>query len=83
MNQEKYRQELIGLMREAMTYGDNDPSVASDYLNSKKDPGFLASKERKEALSRARKVLNETRDRPAWFVLKCLGLSEDDLAQAG
>jgi hypothetical protein len=82
MNQEKYRRELIDLMQEALAYADNDPSRASDYLNGKKEPGFLASKERKEAFSRARKVLSETRDRPTWFVLKCLGLNEDDLAQA-
>ncbi len=82
MNQEKYQQELIDLVQEALIQGENDAAAASDYLNAMKKPGFLASKERKEAFYRARKVFNETRDRPVWFVLKCLGLDENDIQQA-
>lgn len=82
MNQEKYQQELIDLVQEALTQGENDAAAAADYLNAMKKPGFLASKERKEAFFRARKVLNETRDRPVWFVLKCLGLDENDIQRA-
>lgn len=79
MNQERYQEFLIDYIREALIYGDKDVSEAANYLQSQRTSRFFAKAEKKEALRRARKVFSSYQDRPLWFVLKCLGLEEEDV----
>lgn len=79
MNQERYQEYLIDYIREALIYSDKDVSAAANYLQSQRTARFFAKAEKKEALRRAQKVFSSYQDRPLWFVLKCLGLQEDDL----
>lgn len=79
MDQEKYTQFLIEFTKEALDNSDGSTQGASNYLSGKKKPGLLASKEKKEAFYRARKIFAEMRDRHLWLVLKALGLKEDDV----
>ena len=79
MNQERYKQYVIAYVKEALSYGDNNADQAADYLQSLKKPGFLSNKEQKEAYVRTQKIFGAYRDRPLWFVLKCLGITQDEL----
>lgn len=79
MDQERFQKHLIEFIKEAIDMSDGSASGASDYLNSKKKPGFLARDEKKKAFYRVQKVFSETRDRPMWFVLQCFGLKAEDL----
>ncbi len=79
MNKALFDQYLRDYVREALIYGDQNVDEAASYLSSQKSPRFLARKERKLALERAQKVFSAYRDRPLWFVLKCLGIESDEL----
>jgi len=77
MNKERYDQFLDEFIRAALIYGDQDVDAAASYLMNQRTPRFLAKQEKKLALERAQKVFSAYRDRPLWFVLKCLGLEAD------
>ena len=79
MKREKYDEYLLGYIREALIYGDNDIGQAANWLNAQKTRRFFASVEQKEALRRAQKIFTSYQDRPLWFVLKCFDLTEEDL----
>ncbi|MBS1250111.1 MAG: hypothetical protein MAG431_01701 [Chloroflexi bacterium] len=81
MEHKIYRQYLHEYVLEALEKEDDDVSAAADYLLDKKKPFLLAKnrKEKRAALKRAQKLFQESRDRPAWIVLKSIGL--DDLAK--
>jgi len=85
MDQEQYKHYLIQTIKEALENSSGTVEGAADYLASKKKPFFLTRHypEKKEALYRAKKVFNTTRDRPLWFVLSCLGLKTEDLEDNG
>lgn len=78
MDTKIYQQYLEEYVLEALEKKNDDVSAAADYLAEKKNPFLLAKdrKEKKAALQRAKKLLEETRDRPAWIVLKSIGLDE-------
>jgi len=77
MNKERYDQFLEEFIREALIYGDQDVDAAASYLMSQRTPRLFVKQEKKLALERAQKVFSAYRDRPLWFVLKCLGLEAD------
>ncbi len=77
MKKELYDQYLEELIREALIFGDKDVDAAASYLLGQRIPRFLVKQEKKLALERAQKVFSAYRDRPLWFVLKCLGLEAD------
>ncbi len=81
MDHKIYQQHLQEYVLEALEKKNDDVPAAADYLLNKKKPSILAKyrKEKKAALERARKLFAESRDRPAWIVLKSIGL--DDLAK--
>ncbi len=79
MNKERFDQYLKDYIREALIYGDNDVTAAANYLLGQRKPGILAKPEQKQALERAQKVFGSYQDRPLWFVLKCLGLTEAEI----
>jgi hypothetical protein len=79
MNKDLFDQYLRDYVREALIYGDKDVDEAANFLLSQRKPGFLSKKEKKEALERAQKVFSAYRDRPLWFVMKCLGLDAEEL----
>ena len=79
MNKDLFDQYLRDYVGEALIYGDQKVDEAADYLLSQRKPRFLARNERKLALERAQKVFSAYRDRPLWFVLKCLGIESDEL----
>ena len=79
MNQERYNQFVIEYVKEALIQGDNNVDLAADYLLGLKKPGFLSKNEQREAYTRTRKIFGAYRDRPLWFVLKCLGITQEDL----
>lgn len=79
MNKDLFDQYLRDYVREALIYGDRNVDEAANYLTNQRTPRFLVRKERKMALERAQKVFSAYRDRPLWFVLKCLGLDLDEL----
>ena len=79
MNQELFTQYVKEYVKEALIYSDNNVDIAADFLIGLKKPGFLSKNEKKEALIRTQKVFRAYRDRPLWFVLKCLGLRQEDL----
>jgi hypothetical protein len=79
MNKDLFDQYLRDYVKEALIYGDQNVDEAASYLMSQRTPRFFAKKERKEALERAQKVFSAYRDRPLWFVLKCLGIETDDM----
>ena len=79
MNREKYDEYLLGYIREALIYGDNDIGQAANWLNAQKTRRFFTRAEQKEALLRSQKIFTSYQDRPLWFVLKCFDLTEDDL----
>ena len=78
MNKALYDQYLEDYVQEALTYGNQNVDEAANYLMSQRKPRFLAKHEKKLALERAQKVFSAYRDRPLWFVLKCLGLEADN-----
>ena len=82
MNQELYQQYVIEFISEALIYSDNNVDLAADYLLGKKKPGLFSRSEKKQAFERTQKVFSQCRDRPLWFVLKCMGLSQEDLDAA-
>jgi hypothetical protein len=81
MNQAKYEQFLLEIIKEALEYGDGTVAGAASYLEGKKKPFFLSLnvEEKRLALERTRKVFTTNRDRPIWFILKCFGLKPEDL----
>jgi hypothetical protein len=81
MDYDLYKNYLEQYALEALEESGDDVSRAADILSKKKKPSFFARhrREKREALSRLKKLFNESRDRPAWIVLKSLGL--DDLAK--
>ena len=82
MDQELYQQFVIEFIRDALVYSDNNVDLAADYLLGKKKPGIFSKAEKKQAFERTQKVFSQCRDRPLWFVLKCLGLSQEDINAA-
>jgi hypothetical protein len=78
MNRELFNQYLHDYIREALTYGNKTVDEAANYLLSQKPRRFFAKQEQKEALVRAQKNFSAYRDRPLWFVLKCLGYTLED-----
>lgn len=78
MNKELFDQYLREYVREALIYGDQNVDEAANFLQSQRKPRFLVRQEKKLALERAQKVFSAYRDRPLWFVLKCLGLETED-----
>ena len=78
MDRKIYQQYLEEYVINALEEENDDVSAAAAHLNNKKKPSVFAKdrKEKDAALKRARKLLAETRDRPAWIVLKSLGLDE-------
>ena len=79
MNKDLFDQFLRDYVREALIYSDNNVDEAANHLLNQKKPGFLSKQEKKIALERAQKVFSAYRDRPLWFVLKCLGLDSEEL----
>jgi hypothetical protein len=79
MNKDLFDRYLRDYVREALIYGDQKVDGAADYLMNQRKPRFLAKSERKTALERAQKVFSAYRDRPLWFVLKCLGIESDEV----
>lgn len=79
MNKELFDQFLRDYVREALIYGDQNVDEAANYLMSQRTRRFLVKQEKKQALERAQKVFSAYRDRPLWFVMKCLGLDSDEL----
>ncbi len=79
MKKELYDQFLEEYIREALIYGDQNVDEAASYLLNQRNPRFLVKQEKKLALERAQKVFSAYRDRPLWFVLKCLGLDSDEI----
>jgi len=73
MNKDLFDQYLRDYVREALIVGDHRVDEAATFLASQKTSRFFARNERKLALERAQKVFSAYRDRPLWFVLKCLG----------
>jgi hypothetical protein len=80
MNKELFDQYLREYVREALIYGDQDVDEAANYLFNQRKPGFFSKKEKKQALERAQKIFSAYRDRPLWFIMKCIGLDLDDLS---
>jgi hypothetical protein len=78
MNKELYDRYLEEYIREALLFGDHDVDEAATFLLNQRTRRFLVKHEKKLALERAQKVFSAYRDRPLWFVLKCLGLEADD-----
>jgi len=81
MNKTLFDQYLQEYVREALIYADNDVEGAANYLLSQRKPKFLAKQEKKQALERAQKIFSAYSDRPLWFVLKCIGIDQDELDQ--
>jgi hypothetical protein len=81
MNKTIFDQYLREYVREALIFSDNDVEGAANYLLAQKKPKFLAKQEKKQALERAQKIFSAYSDRPLWFVLKCIGVSEEELNQ--
>lgn len=79
MNKSLYDQYLREYVREALIFGDKDVDEAANFLLNQRKPGFLSKKEKKIALERSQKIFSAYRDRPLWFVLKCLGVDEEEL----
>jgi hypothetical protein len=82
MNKDLFDQYLRDYVREALIYGDQKVDETANFLMSQRTPRFLVKKERKMALERAQKVFSAYRDRPLWFVLKCLGIESDEFDKA-
>jgi hypothetical protein len=79
MNKDLFDQYLHDYVREAMIYGNQNIDEAANFLLSKRKPRFLARQEKKLALERAQKIFSAYRDRPLWFIFKCLGLDSETL----
>ena len=79
MNNDLFDQYLREYVREALIFGDKNVDEAANFLVNLKKPGFLAKSEKKQALERAQKIFSAYRDRPLWFVMKCLGMDADEL----
>lgn len=82
MNKPLFDQFLREYVREALIYGDNKVDLAADYLLGLKKPGIFSKGEKKQALERAQKVFGSYRDRPVWFILKCLAIDPKDIENA-
>lgn len=81
MNKELYDQYLEDYVREALVYGNHNIDEAANYLLSIRKPRFLAKHEKKLALERSQKIFSAYRDRPLWFILKCLGLDSETFSK--
>jgi len=79
MNHARFNQYLIEYVRQALIHSDKNVEEAASYLMSQRKPGFLSKAEKKQALERAQKIFSAYRDRPLWFVLKCLGITPEQL----
>ena len=79
MNKAIFDQHLREYVREALIFGDKDVDEAANFLLNQRKPGFLSRQEKKDALVRAQKIFSAYRDRPLWFVMKCLGIKLDEL----
>ena len=81
MNQKLYLEYLKEYTLQALEKSRDDVSLAADYLEEKRKPGFLTKdrKEKKAALKRVTKVFQESRQRSLYIVLKSLGF--DNLAK--
>ena len=77
MKKALYEQYLEDYVREALNYNNHDVDEAANYLLTQRKPRFFAKQEKKLALERAQKVFSAYRDRPLWFILKCLGLDPE------
>lgn len=79
MDNDLFQEYLEEYAQEALNYAQGDVSQAADYLLEKKGPSIFSRhrQEKKKALSRVRKVFQESRDRSAWIALKSLGLDEE------
>ena len=82
MNKDLFDQYIREYVREALIYGDKDVDEAANYLLNQKKPGFFSKKEKKIALERAQKIFSAYRDRPLWFVMKCLGVDEEEITDS-
>jgi hypothetical protein len=78
MNRELFDKYLHDYVRDALLYSDKNVDKAANYLLSQKTRRFFAKQEQKEALARAQKNFSAYRDRPLWFVLKCMGFTLED-----
>jgi hypothetical protein len=81
MNNEVFQEYLRQLVKEALNYGEGTVTGAASYLSGKKKPFFITRHlaEKRLALERAQKIFGNNRDRPLWFVLKCMGLTLEDI----
>lgn len=82
MNKDHFDQYLRAYVREALIFGDKNVDEAANYLLNQRKPGFFSKKEKKIALERAQKIFSAYRDRPLWFVMKCLGLDAEELTNS-
>ena len=80
MKKELYDQFLHEYIREALIYGNKNVEEAANFLLGQKTSRFFTKHEKKVALERAQKNFSAYRDRPLWFVLKCMGLTLEDFA---
>jgi hypothetical protein len=78
MNRELFDKYLHDYIRDALIYSDKNVDEAANYLLSQKTRRFFAKQEQKEALARVQKNFSAYRDRPLWFVLKCMGYTLED-----
>ncbi len=78
MKKNLFDQYLHEYVREALIYGDKSVDEAANFLLNQRKPGFFSKNEKKIALERAQKIFSAYRDRPLWFVMKCLGLDTEE-----
>jgi hypothetical protein len=81
MNQQLFSQYLQEYTRDALEQAGESVSEAADYIEKKSLPPLLSKdrQEKRAALTRLKKVLNESRGRSWYVALKSLGF--DDLAK--
>ena len=78
MHKELYDQFLHEYIRDALIHGNKNVDEAANYLLGQKTRRFFTRHEKKIALERAQKNFGAYRDRPLWFVLKCMGFTLED-----
>jgi len=81
MNQQLYQQYLREFTLDALDHAGDSVSQAADYMEKKPRPGFFSKdrQEKRAALIRLKKILQESRGRSWYVALKSLGF--DDLAK--
>lgn len=81
MDQQLYQQYLHEFTLDALEYAGDSVAQAADYLEKKSRPGFFSKdrQEKRAALERLKKILQESRGRSWYVALKSLGF--DDLAK--